>query len=573
MADPSRTSASASHVRGACIPPLLADPIGRYFATACRRWADRPLLIASRQGVRKTYREVGVEIERLTANLLARGLRPGDRLAIWSRNRYEWVIAQLAAARAGLVLVAVNPAYRENELEYALRKVGCRALILPGPAGSDDHFSIFRRLAPEIDAMPPGRLRTPRLPRLRMVCVLGDAAAPGAIRFTELSDPSAASARRALGAVGLRPEATLPAAIQFTSGTTGTPKAATLSHANLLNNGFFIGETLRLTERDRICVPVQLYHSFGLVAGILAAITHGAAVVLPGERFAPEPTLHAISAERCTAVIGVPTMFLAMMDHPRFADCDLSSLRTGIMSCSPCPTGVMRRAIAQMNLREITVAYGMTETSPVSFQSSAGDPIERRIETVGHIHPHLEAKVVDPSGRTLPVDQPGELMVRGYALMLGYWADRAATRKVVDADGWIHTGDLAAIDREGYCRIVGRMNDIINRGGENIAPREIEELLWRHPRIAEAYVFGVPDNRFGEEVCAWIRLRGSDSLTAREVRAFCRVRIANSKVPRYIKFVDTFPVTATGKVQKHIMREQSLAELRMARPGRSAVVQ
>jgi fatty-acyl-CoA synthase len=552
---------------------LLADPIGRHVAAACRRWADRPLLIATRQGIRMTYRELGGEIERLAAGLLARGLRPGDRLAIWSRNRYEWVLTQLAAARAGLVLVGLNPAYRANELEYALNKVGCRALIISGSAGSDDHFSTFRGLAPEFDATPPGQLRTMRLPSLRLVCALGDKAVTGAIRFSELTDVSEEAATSVLDAISSKLGAAMPAAIQFTSGTTGTAKAATLSHTNLLNNGFFVGETLRLSEFDRICVPVQLYHSFGMVAGILSAITHGASVVLPDARFASASTLRAIADERCTALIGVPTMFLAMLDDPNFEDCDLSSLRTGIMSCSPCPVEVMRRAIAQMNLREITVAYGMTETSPVSFQSATGDPLERRIETVGHIHPHLEAKVVDPPGRTLPVDEPGELLVRGYSVMLGYWGDAAATRKAVDADGWIHTGDLAAIDAQGYCRIFGRMDDVINRGGEKIAPREIEELLWRHPRIAEAYVFGVPDNRFGEEVCAWIRLRGSDRLTAREVRAFCRARISNSRVPRYIKFVDAFPVTATGKAQKRVMREQSLSELQMARGRRSAVVQ
>jgi fatty-acyl-CoA synthase len=562
-----------SQVSGPCRPPLLADTIGRHVAAACRRWADRPLLIAVRQGVRKTYGAFGGEIERLAAGLLARGLRPGDRIAIWSRNRCEWVLAQLAAARAGLVLVGLNPAYRAHELEYALNKVGCRALIISGPAGNDDHLATFRGLAPEFASMPPGELRTVRFPDLRLVCALGDAAVPGAVRFSDLTDLSEAAATGILDAIGLELAAEMPAAIQFTSGTTGSPKAAALSHANLLNNGFFVGETLRLTEFDRICVPVQLYHSFGMVAGILSAVTHGASIVLPDERFSSGPTLRAIAAERCTVLIGVPTMFLAMLDDPTFEGCDLSSLRTGTMSCSPCPAAVMRRAIAQMNLREITVAYGMTETSPVSFQSATGDPLERRIQTVGRIHPHLEAKVVDPRGQTLPIDESGELMIRGYSVMLGYWGDVAATRKAVDADGWIRTGDLAAIDAQGYCRIFGRIDDIINRGGEKIAPREIEDLLWRHPGIAEAYVFGVPDDRFGEEVCAWIRLRGSDRLTAREVRAFCRARISNSRVPRYIKFVAAFPVTATGKPQRSVMRRQSLSELEMARDRRRAAVQ
>ncbi|HEV2098945.1 MAG TPA: AMP-binding protein [Stellaceae bacterium] len=545
-----------SHVTGLSSPPLLTDSIGRHLEIACRRWADRLLLISRHQSIRKSYGEFGADVMRLAAGFNAAGLHPGDRLALWSRNRYEWVLAQMAAARAGLIFVGLNPAYRGGELEYALDKAGCKALIVSDPSKGEDFTSILRAVVPEIDREAPERLRPARLPRLQLVWTLGETALRGAMRFRELIETEMSNE----SAPQVHPDA--PAAIQFTSGTTGAAKAATLSHANLLNNGFFVGETLRLDEHDRVCVPVQLYHSFGTVAGILAAITHGAAVILSDERFAPGPTLHALADEKCTAVIGVPTMYLAMLEHDEIARADLSSLRTGIMSCSPCPTEIMRRAVATMHLSEITIAYGMTETSPVSFQSAPDDPLERRVDTVGHVHPHLAAKVVDKGGRTLPLGIPGELLVRGYSVMLGYWGDPVATREAVDAEGWMHTGDLATLDADGYCRIVGRLKDIIIRAGENVAPQEIEEALHRHPKVAEACVFGVPDTRFGEEICAWIRLREPASATAREIRAFCRDRLANFKVPRYIKFVDAFPLTVTGKVQRFAMREETLAELK-----------
>ena len=545
-----------SHVTGISSTRLLTDSIGQHFEAACRRWANRELLVSRHQAIRKSYAALGAEVKRLAAGLLAAGLEPGDRLALWSRNRYEWVLTQLAAARAGLVFLGLNPAYRAAELEYALDKVGCNALILSEPSKSEDFLSVLRAVVPEIDEQPPERLEPARLPCLRLIWALGETVPRGARLFRELIEAETSTA----SPPQIRPEA--PAAIQFTSGTTGAAKATTLSHANLLNNGFFVGETLRLGEHDRLCVPVPLYHSFGMVAGVVAAITHGAAVVLPEERFAPGPTLRAIAEEKCTAVIGVPTMYLAMLEDDEIARADLSTLRTGIMSCSPCPTEIMRRTVMTMHLSEITIAYGMTETSPVSFQSAPDDPIERRIDTVGRIHPHVEAKVVDAAGRMLPAGAPGELLVRGYSVMLGYWGDPAATREAIDADGWMHTGDLATLDAHGYCRIVGRLKDIIIRAGENVAPREIEEALHRHPKVAEAHVFGVPDPRFGEEICAWIRLHHGASFTAREIRAFCRGRLANFKVPRYIKFVDAFPLTATGKVRRFAMREETLWELK-----------
>jgi len=442
-----------SHVRGLTEPPLLDTTIGQLFDAACARWADRPALVARHQHVRKTYGEWREEIDRVAAGLLALGLEPGDRLALWARNCAEWATVQLAAAKAGLVFAGLNPAYSAAELEYVLNKLGCRALILMPRSGRDDFFGMLRALAPELASAVPGELAAARLPQMRRVIVLGDEPLPGPIPFTGVAARGGAGAIEALRetAARLRPDA--PINIQMTSGTTAAAKGVTLSHRQIVNNGFFVGETLRLTEHDRICLPVPLYHSFGMVAGIISAVSHGAAVVLPAEGFQPLETLRAIAEEGCTAVLGVPTMFLALMDHPAFARFDLSSLRTGIMSCSPCPVEIMRRAIDRMHLREITTAYGMTETSPVSFQSAPDAPLERRVATAGRVHPHIEARTVDAGGRAVPVGSEGELMVRGYSVMLGYWQDEAQTREAIDGDGWLRTGDLAVIDAEGYCRI------------------------------------------------------------------------------------------------------------------------
>jgi fatty-acyl-CoA synthase len=390
---------------------------------------------------------------------------------------------------------------------------------------------------------------------------LGDSWHPGTFRFSEIMARGGSEEAERIAALSPQLQFDEPINIQFTSGTTGFPKGATLSHHNILNNGFFIGEAMRLTPEDKLCIPVPLYHCFGMVLGNLAAVTHGACMVFPGEGFDPLATLQAVAEERCTALHGVPTMFIAQLDHPEFEKFDLSSLRTGIMAGSPCPIEVMKRAVAKMNLREITIAYGMTETSPVSFQSSTTDPLERRVSTVGRIQPHIEVKVVDREGRIVPTGTPGELLTRGYCVMLGYWDDETRTREAIDAARWMHTGDLATIDAEGYCNIVGRIKDMVIRGGENVYPREIEEFLYRHPKIQDVQVIGVPDDRYGEEICAWVKLRPGVSASEEEIRAFCRDQIAHYKVPRYIKFVDEFPMTVTGKIQKFIMRERMISEL------------
>jgi fatty-acyl-CoA synthase len=552
--------AGLSHVRGATHSPLLDATIGGFFDAACERWADHPALIVRHQKLARTYRELKADVEQLATSLLASGLAPGDRIGVWARNCFEWVATQLAAAKAGLIFVGLNPSYRGAEIEYALNKTGCKALILARRSGRDDFLGMLRELAPELASARPGQLAAARLPHLRLVAVIG-ASEAGTLEFRELMarGPKAEKARLDRLAARLRPHDAIN--IQMTSGTTAAAKGVTLSHAQILNNAFFVGGILRLGEQDRICLPVPLYHSFGMVAGILAAIAHGSAVVLPGEGFSPLPGLQAIAQERCTAVLGVPSMFLAMMDHPAFAEFDLSSLRTGIMSCSPCPIELMRRAIERMNLREITIAYGMTETSPVTFQSAPDDSLERRVATVGRVHPHVEAKIVDASGRTVPLGTEGELMIRGYSVTLGYWDDPALTSEAIDPQGWLRTGDLAMIDREGYCRIVGRIKDTINCGGEKISPREVEEVLYAHFKVREAYVIGVPDRRQGETVCAWIRLDAGAHATAAEIREFCRARLARYKVPRYVMFVDSFPVTANGKVRKAVMRERSIATL------------
>jgi fatty-acyl-CoA synthase len=550
-----------SYVHGLGSTPLIGETIGRFFDRGCSQWAERPALIVRHQKIRLTYGELRREVDRLAAGLLTLGLEPGDRIGIWSPNNSEWVLTQFATAKAGLILVNVNPAYRTVELEYALDKVGCKALILAQSFKSSDYFGMLRELAPELAAAEPGALQAARLPALRWVVSLGEAEQHGAIRFAELMRRGGEAEHERLAALAERLQFDDPINIQFTSGTTGHPKGATLSHHNILNNGFFVGEAMRLTERDKICIPVPLYHCFGMVLGNLACVTHGACMVFPGEGFDPLATIETVAAERCTGLHGVPTMFIAELDHPEFARFDLSSLRTGIMAGSPCPIEVMKRVVARMHLSEITIAYGMTETSPVSFQSSTDEPLERRVGTIGRIHPHLEVKIVDAEGRIVPPGTPGELLTRGYAVMLGYWEDAARTREAIDAARWMHTGDLATIDAEGYCNIVGRIKDLVIRGGENVYPREVEEFLYRHPKIQDVQVIGVPDERYGEELCAWIKLRHGETATEEEMVGFCRGRIAHYKVPRYYKFVDDFPMTVTGKIQKFVMRQQSAAEL------------
>lgn len=550
-----------SYASGPSSAPLLGETIGAQFDRAVALWPDRPALIARQMGIRWTWRELGERVDAFAAGLIALGLRPGERVGIWSPNNAEWVVTQFATAKAGLILVNINPAYRLAELEYALNKVDCRALVTATSFKTSDYVGMLNTLAPELQRAEPGHLNAARLPALRVIIQIGAPAAPGMIVFDAVYAMGEAEHRVALQELGPQLQFDEPINIQFTSGTTGLPKGATLTHHNILNNGYFIGEALRYTPEDKVCIPVPLYHCFGMVIGNLACMTHGAAMVLPGEGFDPLATLQTVAEERCTSLYGVPTMFIAELDHPEFSRFDLNSLRTGMMAGSPCPIEVMRRCISEMNLRELTIGYGMTETSPVSTQTALDDPLERRVSTVGRVHPHVETKIIDNDGRIVPRGTPGEFCTRGYSVMLGYWGDEERTKQAVDASGWMHTGDLATMDSDGYCNIVGRIKDMVIRGGENVYPREIEEFLHVHPKIQDAAVFGVPDKRYGEEICAWIKIRPGETLTEEEVRGFCGDQIAYYKVPRYIRFVDEFPMTVTGKIQKFIMRERMIAEL------------
>ena len=553
--------ANQSHVRGATNAPPVDATIGAYLDQAVERHADNEALVVAHQGIRWNYSEFHQRVSNVAAGLLRLGLQPGERIGIWSQNCAEWVLTQFAAAKAGLVLVNVNPAYRSAELEYSLNKVGCRALILAAGFKTSNYIGMLQGLAPEIARSAPGNLHSARLPELRLVIRLGNETTPGMISFDDLLAPASGLELLALIALGVSLHSREAVNIQFTSGTTGAPKGATLSHRNLVNNAFFVGETIKLTAADRVCIPVPLYHCFGMVLGTLACVAHGSTMVLPGEGFEPRAVLETVQKERCTALYGVPTMFIAELDHPEFGRYDLSSLRTGIMAGAPCPVEVMRQVINRMHMREVTIAYGMTETAPVSFQSSVDDPFERRVSTVGRVHPHVEVKIVDEHGHTVPRGEKGELLTRGYSVMLGYWNDAPKTAEAIDAEGWMHTGDLATVDAEGYCRIIGRSKDMVIRGGENIFPREVEEFLYRHPAVLDVQCVGVPDARYGEELCACVILRPGEHSSEEEIRRFCRGTIAHYKIPRYVQFVADFPLTVTGKVQKFALRERMIAAL------------
>jgi fatty-acyl-CoA synthase len=555
------TAATPSYVHGASALPLLGDTVGALLDRVASRYPERPALVVRAQEVRLSYRQFHAEVERIAAGLLALGLERGDRIGIWAPNRAEWVLLQFAAPKAGLILVNINPAYRTHELEYSLNKVGCRALVLPRHFKTSHYLAILAELAPELATSAVGQLRAARMPALREVILLDEQAETGTRSWQQLAALGDAEALAKLHA--LEPTLNFDDAvnIQFTSGTTGAPKGATLTHHNIVNNGWFVGEAMCLTEHDRLCIPVPFYHCFGMVLGNLACVTHGACMVIPGEGFDCLATLETVAAEKCTGLHGVPTMFIAELEHPRFAEFDLTSLRTGIMAGSPCPIEVMRRVVSEMHMDQVTIAYGMTETSPVSFQTVPDDPLERRVGSVGRIHPHLEVKLVGEHGEVVPRGTPGELCTRGYSVMLGYWEDEARTREAIDEARWMHTGDLAVIDVDGYCSIVGRLKDMIIRGGENVYPREIEEFLYTHPKIQDVQVFGVPDVKFGEQVCVWVRLREGSQASEAEIQDYCRHHLAYYKVPHYVRFVDAFPMTVTGKVQKYLMREAMAAEL------------
>ncbi len=557
------TNLTTSYDQGAQDGVLIEQTIGNFFDDMVARVPDHEALVSCHQNLRYTYRELQNESRRLASALLQLGLQRGDRIGIWSHNNAQWLLTQLATAHIGVVLVNINPAYRLAELEYSVNKVGCKALITMTEFKHSNYIEMIQALAPELATCAPGALDCARLPDLKTVIHLGQQNVSGMLRFEDfIARGDAQDARLAQVAATL--DARDPINIQFTSGTTGFPKGATLTHRNILNNGFFVGEAMHLTDADRLCIPVPLYHCFGMVLGNLACLTHGATIVYPNDGFEPLSVLQAVQNERCTGLHGVPTMFIALLDHPRFAEFDLSTLRTGIMAGSPCPIEVMKRVVRDMHMAEVTIAYGMTETSPVSCQSNANTPLEQRVATVGRVQPHLEVKITDPeSGNTVAVGVTGELCTRGYSVMHGYWGDPATTSEAIDADGWMHTGDLATMDAEGYVKIVGRIKDMVIRGGENIYPREIEEFLYRHAAIQDVQVVGVPDEKYGEELCAWIVLRPGMKLNDAELRTFCDGQIAHYKIPRYMRFVDAFPMTITGKVQKFKMREMMKEELKL----------
>ena len=538
-----------SYARGPNSVPLLETTIGEALRVAAARWGSDLALVSRHQSLRWTWSELDTEVDRVATGLLRLGVARGDRVGIWAPNCAEWTLIQFATARIGAVLVTINPAYRTSEVEYALNKVGCSVLVCAPRFKTSDYVTMLREISAD------------RLPHLRHRITTGAEMHDGFLTWQDVlaePDPEALTRAEAL----LLPDDAIN--IQFTSGTTGFPKGATLTHRNILNNGYFTAQTIALTERDRICIPVPLYHCFGMVLGNLAALTCGAAMVYPGEAFDPLAALQAVEAEGCTALYGVPTMFIAMLGQPGLDSINVSTLRTGIMAGSPCPVTVMRQVMDRLNMREVTIGYGMTETSPLTTQTATDDPIEERVGTVGRVHPHAEAKILGPDGATLPIGEQGEYCSRGYAVMLGYWDDPAKTAEAIDSDGWMHSGDLATMDAAGYVRITGRIKDMIIRGGENIYPREIEEFLLTHPHVADAQVFGVANERYGEEVCAWVIARAGAALTAEDILAHCRGRIAHFKVPRHVRVVENFAMTVTGKTQKFEMRRMMEAELQTA---------
>jgi fatty-acyl-CoA synthase len=540
---------AGSYAHGASAVPLIGDPIGIHFDAIAARFPSNDCVVSVHQQQRLTYAEMKAETDRLARALAADGVEHGDRVGIWSTNSIEWVIAQYATAKIGAILVNVNPAYRLNELEYVLRQSGISVLLTQDRYKASEYLAMIREVRPT-------------LPALRRVVIIGDEApGPGERSWDGLMALASGFTPERLAKRMSRCQFDEPINIQYTSGTTGFPKGATLSHHNIINNGFFIGEGCRYTENDRVCIPVPFYHCFGMVLGNMACTTHGAAIVIPNSTFDPAMTLAAVQREHCTALYGVPTMFIAELALDDFATYDLSTLRTGIMAGSPCPVEVMKRVQAEMHMPEVTICYGMTETSPVSTQTLTDDPLDKRTGTVGRVHPHIEVKIVDAEGSIVPRGVPGELCTRGYSVMLGYWENPEATAAAIDAARYMHTGDIAVMDEDGYVNISGRIKDMVIRGGENIYPREIEEFLYTHPAIKDVQVIGVPDVKYGEELCAWVIVHAGTELNEEAIRDYCRGQIAHYKIPRYVRFVEGWPMTVSGKVQKYKMREESIREL------------
>jgi len=550
-----------SYEHGVSEIPLMGLTVGNLLKRMAAAFPHNEALIVPYQNVRWSYRELDAETDRLAAGLATLGLKQGERIGVWAPNMAEWVVLQFATAKAGLILVNINPAYRLSELEFALRQVEVSALVFVAGFKSSDYVSMLAELMPEMAGTSPGSLKSKSIPSLRWLISLGDDPVPGALRYAEVLDRADAASRTHVAELASRLQFDDPINIQFTSGTTGRPKAAVLTHHNIVNNAYFTGLQMRLTDNDRMCIPVPMYHCFGMVLGTLCCVAHGATMVFASAGFDATAAMDVTEAERCSVFHGVPTMFIAALDSPGFSVRDLSCLRTGIIAGAPCPAELMKRIMSEMHMSQITIAYGMTETGPVSTQTSVDDPVHRRVETVGRVLPHTEIKIVDADGRITPRGTPGELLTRGYCVMPKYWNDPEKTAKAIDEARWIASGDIAVVDDEGFFQIVGRSKDMLIRGGENIFPREIEDFLYTHPAIEQVEVIGAPDEKYGEEVCAWIKLREGQTATEEEIRDFCKGQIAHFKIPRYIKFVEEFPMTITGKVQKYVMRDMMAKEL------------
>ncbi len=550
-----------SYVYGASDKPLLGETLGQNFDKACELFGEQLALVSRHQNIRLSYAALKKQVDTVACSLLRLGFKPGDRLGLWATNCAEWTIIQYACAKAGIILVNMNPSYRRTELEYSLNKVGCSGLVIISQFKDSDYIQMVYDVVPELKTAPIGELKAENAPTLRYVIKLDEEKTDGMLNYSALLQEPSVVELENLARIGERLQFDDPINIQFTSGTTGNPKGTMLTHHNILNNGYFIAETIKLTPKDAVSIAVPLFHCFGMVIGNIACVTHGSTMVYHDQVFNPLENLKAIEEEKCTAAYGVPTMFINMLDHPEFTKFDLSSLRTGVMAGTICPMEVMKKVIDKMHMSEVTICYGMTETSPVSMQSHVDDPLEKRVSTVGRIHPHVEVKIIDNEGRIVPRGTPGELCTRGYSVMRGYWNDPVKTAEAIDESGWMHTGDLATMDEEGYCSIVGRIKDLVIRGGENLFPREIEDFLYTHPEILEAQVVGVPDEKYGEELCAWIKAKEGSSLSEEDIRQFCDGQISRQKIPRYIRLVEEFPMTASGKIQKFKIREIMAEEL------------